>query len=441
MKILSITTNNSAGGASKACFRLHSGLLNADVDADLLMLEQPNHDIKRGHNFYNFYLQQQSNIYQSNTFIKKLNSKLLYRLGLNKEAQFDKKRKFENKLLAQKSKHLEVFTFSHSLYRIQDHPLYKEADIIHLHWVANNFLDYKSFFPHNKKPVVWTLHDMNPFTGGCHYAEDCEGFMQACTNCPQLQNTDDPSYSNKELISKLDSLSGILNVTIVSPSQWLLNLSKRSKLFGKFSHIHIPYGIDSNNFQPREKIYSRKILGIPEDSPVILFAALSIESKRKGYSLLLEAFQRLQLKDKVTLCAVGIKNNSTTFINTDFYELGSFSDERLMSIAYSAADIFVIPSLEDNLPNTVIESLLCGTPVIGFPTGGIKEMIEDEKNGYLCKDISVPALAEKLNKFLTGSYIFDRDKIRKDAVEKYDSTVQTKRYIKLYKELLEEDKN
>ena len=164
-----------------------------------------------------------------------------------------------------------------------------------------------------------------------------------------------------------------------------------------------------------------------------------IRNKRKGYDYLIEALQKLKLQEKVTLCAVGTKRVEEK-TNLAFFELGTFIDERMMSIAYSAADVFIIPSLEDNLPNTVIESLLCGTPVIGFPTGGIKEMIEHGKNGYLCDEISVNALADRLNLFLENPQALqERDGIRSEAVKKYDTAVQAKQYLYLYKELLERE--
>lgn len=436
MKILFINTNNSAGGASKACFRLHEHLLDLNIESNLLMLEQPNSNICNAYSYYEFYLNEQRKKFLNTSLFKKLNNKLLYQLGKGEEANFNKRRTTENKLLAQKPKHLEVFTFSSSLYNIQDHPLYQEADIIHLHWVSNNYLDYQSFFTNNTKPVVWTLHDMNPFTGGCHYSEGCKGYINNCSNCPQLQGTENPYYASKELGIKLKALEKYNKLIIASPSTWLLDRSCESKLFSRYPHIHVPYGIDSNIFQTRDKYFSRKLLNIPVNKKVILFVAHNIHSIRKGYDYLLKSLQMLDFKDEVALCAIGMKNYQISN-NKIFYELGSISDERMMSAAYSAADVFVIPSLEDNLPNTVIESLLCGTPVIGFPTGGIIEMIQDGENGYLCEEISVAALSNKINKFLANPFAFNPDEIRNAAVEKYDSSVQAKRYIKVYQQLLQ----
>jgi glycosyltransferase involved in cell wall biosynthesis len=159
-----------------------------------------------------------------------------------------------------------------------------------------------------------------------------------------------------------------------------------------------------------------------------------VASKRKGYHLLLEAVERLNLRDRVTLCAVGSRSGTGT--SDGIVELGQFSDDRLMSIAYSAADAFVIPSLEDNLPNAVIESLLCGVPVIGFPVGGIVDMVQHGVNGFLCREATTRGLVEQLERFTRGDFSFDRSRIRAKAVEAYDSSVQVRNYLHLYGQLL-----
>jgi glycosyltransferase involved in cell wall biosynthesis len=399
------------------------------------MLDQPDASISRAQSFYEYYVSKQQEESGNSHLIRRIQNKLAYQSGVSQEARYNKQRLFENRLLAQKARHLEVFTFSSSPYYIQEHPLYAKADIIHLHWVSDHYVDYQKFFANNTKPVVWTLHDMNAFTGGCHYSEGCTGYKSDCSNCPQLQGTENPDYAATELNVKRRALQKQTTLTIVSPSQWLLEKSEESKLFNKYPHLCIPYGISSSNFQPRDKYFSRELLNIPADKKVILFVAYSIHSVRKGYTYLIDALKKLYLEDNVALCAIGAKRTNGTG-KEKFYELGSFTDERLMSMAYSAADVFVIPSLEDNLPNTVIESLLCGTPVIGFPTGGIKEMIQDGENGYLCEEISVAALADKLQKFLDNPLLFSGEKIRKDAVEKYDASVQANKYITLYQQLL-----
>ncbi len=432
IKVLTLNTNNSAGGATKACLRLHQSLIDNGVEADLLMLEQPQ-NVARGHSFYEFYTQQEIAKRAKISVVKKICQKVLYELGRNEEAITNKRNAYEAKLIEQKRHGSETMHFAQSRYRIQEHPLYKEADIVHLHCMINNFLDYPSFFANATKPIVWTLHDMTPFTGGCVYSEGCEGFINDCSNCPQLQGTENPDYAAHALQVKRQALLNFKRMVIVSPSLWLLNLSKRSTLFNGFRHEHIPYGIDSEVFQPRDKAYSRALLGLPPDKPVLLFVSHHVHNQRKGYRHLLQAFENLNLREKVTLCAVGAKNADSN--NSGIIELASIADERLMSVVYSAADVFVIPSLEDNLPNTVIESLLCGTPVIGFPIGGVSEMIEYGKNGFLCEKVAVDALEKGIKDFFEAPDRFRRDVIREDALRKYDSTIQLQAYRRIYEGL------
>jgi glycosyltransferase involved in cell wall biosynthesis len=174
---------------------------------------------------------------------------------------------------------------------------------------------------------------------------------------------------------------------------------------------------------------------LPKDKKVVLFVAESINNNnRKGFVYLRRVFEELSDSD-VVLCAVGSKKASIKSLN-NLIELGPIHDEKMMSLAYSAADVFVIPSLMDNLPNTVIESLMCGTPVIGFPVGGIVEMVQNEINGYIALDISVKSLKDVLWKFLNDEVIFNSTEIRSKTIEKYDLMVQANQYINLYNNLL-----
>jgi glycosyltransferase involved in cell wall biosynthesis len=162
--------------------------------------------------------------------------------------------------------------------------------------------------------------------------------------------------------------------------------------------------LDSEIFAPRDKNYSREVLNIPKDKKVILFVADSIDNNRKGFIFLKRAIEQLS-DPNLVICAIGDKNNGLGVID-NVIELGTIYDERMMSIAYSAADLYVIPSLMDNLPNTVLESLMCGTPVVGFPVGGIHDMIQDGVNGFITEEISVDSLVKTLNKFLNNPSCF-----------------------------------
>ena len=427
MKILFVNTFDQ-GGAAKACLRLYEGLRSEQVNVSILLKIQTTH-IKNGS-------VADKKIPRPPCFREKLHAKSL-RLGrefkLTAPAKKPVDANFE--FLNQRPSSLEYFSFPKSNYDITDSPLYQEADIIHLHWVAD-FLDWETFFSKNTKPVVWTLHDQNPFLGGQHYDERYLGLNEQ--GFPSFRiKTDLEVSKEEELLSvKNKALKGIGNIWIVTPSQWLFNSSLNSNLFGRFNHKLIPNGIQTQIFKPTNREFCRDVFGLPNDKKVILFVADSLENSRKGYVYLKRALFELSedIFNGLVLCSIG--NKSELEDNNMVVELGQIQDERLMAMAYSAADLFVIPSLEDNLPNTMLESLCCGTPVLGFQTGGIVDAIVDGVNGLLCDEISVNSLVYGLKKFVSGEVVFDRDAISNSASERFALDKQTNAYIGLYKEIL-----
>ncbi|MBB05372.1 MAG: hypothetical protein CML03_07615 [Pseudooceanicola sp.] len=423
MKILIVNTFDK-GGAANACLRLYEDLLNENIAASLLLQNKKN-NIPNAHTL-NPNQKKQSVISKIQGKFRRVLKKLKL---LVKEPVSE-----DNAFLKSRSKGLEWFSFPTSNFDITNSPLYQEADIVNLHWVAG-FLDYESFFKKNKKPLIWTLHDMHPFTGGEHYEEkylgmDADGFPLKRAKTNYEKNV---SSKNQRLIIK--ALKKVQNLTIVAPSTWLATEAKKSDAFQNRKVYCIPYGLNSEIFKPHDRKYSRELLNLPKDKKVILFVADSISNNRKGFVYLKKAFEKLERND-VVLCAIGQSDNAFDTKN-NVLELGLIQDERIMSIAFSAADVFVIPSLMDNLPNTVLESLMCGTPVIGFPVGGILDMVAHGKNGLLAKEVSVDALLESLNIFLNNIEHFDRKVIRTEAIKKYDLKVQTKAYLTLFENILD----
>lgn len=421
MKILIVNTYD-IGGAANACLRLHEGLLKNGIDSNVLLRDQ-HKKILNTHKL-NAVKKKKSRTQRVwdkfSSILKTLN---IVKDKPSKNAVFIKDR----------ASTLELFSSPTSNYDITASDLYKEADIINLHWVAD-FLDYKSFFEKNTKLVIWTLHDMNPFTGGEHYEEQFLGIDNFGKPLPRQITVLEEKVFKKVLSFKIKLFKKVENLTIVAPSIWLVEEAKKSQTFNGKQVLHIPYGLNKDIFKPRDKNNSRDILKIPKDKKVILFVAESIDNNRKGFNYLKIAFEQLESED-VVLCAVGNKNEVLASIN-NVIELGMINDELLMSKVYSAADVFVIPSLMDNLPNTVLESLMCGTPVIGFPIGGIPDMIENGVNGLITKEISVSSLLETIKLFLTEDLIFDRNLIRKEAVKKYALEVQVNRYMELFNNVL-----
>jgi len=422
LKILIVNTYDR-GGAANSCKRLHLALLNQEVDSNVL------HKFKQN-NWPNssIFFQPSSN---PSTF-QKIKAKIERILIELKIYTHTPQKDVFLQFLKARPKGLELFSFPNSNSDIAESPVYKEADVINLHWVAN-FLDHQSFFKKNTKPVVWTLHDMNPFSGGDHYIEEYLGIDESGFPIRRKWSKEELRVVKENITIKKQVMSTVDNLTIVAPSEWLAQEARKSEVFKGKSVLCIPYGLNAEIYKPRDKNYSRDLLGIPKDKKVTLFVSDSISNNRKGFVFLKRAFEQL-VDANLILCAIGQKNSELESIN-NILELGPIYDERLMSIAYSAADVFVIPSLMDNLPNTVLESIMCGTPVIGFPVGGIPEMIIDGENGLLTKDISVSSLVETLSKFLDSPGMFDRKRIRENAIEKYDQKIQAERYISLFKKI------
>lgn len=416
MKILIVSTTD-IGGAANACLRLHEGLIKNGCDSDVLVS-------KKQRNIYRTHV-----LNPNYTIFQKLQLIFFKLLKFLRIYKFQSK---ENKFISSRSSNLEMFSYPNSNYDITKSDLYKKADVVNLHWVAN-FLDYKSFFQKNKKPVVWTLHDMNPFTGGDHYKELFDGIDAKGKPLKRTKTKKEIDESDAILEFKKKVVKRVKNLTIVVPSRWLQYEAANSDVFKGKKVIHIPYGIDGDIFDLKDKVHSREVFNIPENKKVILFVSESINNSRKGFALLEKAFEKLS-SDKILLCAIGNINISSDN-SENVVKLGPIYDERLMALAYSAADLFVIPSLMDNLPNTVLESIMCGTPVVGFEVGGIPDMIENGVNGYLADEISTDSLYAAIMKFLEFPNRFDRKKIRDEAREKYDLNIQAKRYKELFNKI------
>lgn len=415
MKILHINTMD-CGGAAKACLRLHQGLLLEGVSSKVL-LRYKTSQIHEGY------------LFTASNLVEILKVKLA---GLRRELNYFSKQERLEITLKEQRKGLECFSYPFAPTDITQSSLYKEADIVHLHWVAN-FLDWKSFFAKNHKPVVWTLHDQNPFLGIEHYAERFWGIDENGKPIPRKYTPQEIAEEKKMISFKKKILEKVNNLIIVAPSKWLMEESQKSEVLGKYPHYHIPYGFPTEIFKPYNKNFCREILGIPQGKKVILFVADSIDNQRKGFIFFKKALEKIENKE-VVLCAVGSKANAEN--KDDLIKLGRIQDERLMAMTYSAADVFVIPSLEDNLPNTMIESLLCGTPVVGFPVGGIVEVIENGKNGYICENIDANSLRKAIEKTINGSHLFLRDEISKEAAQKFNLHQQARSYMELYKKII-----
>jgi glycosyltransferase involved in cell wall biosynthesis len=404
MKVVHITTSIS-GGAGRAASRLHYSLLAAGLDSNILCMNAEEED---------------SNIYKHPA------NKITYLTKVRNKLGICRTQSYKHHIFHQKFFNPEygIFTFAKTDYRLHKHPLVKEADVVNLHWVAC-FLDYPSFFRNINKPVVWTLHDRNPFLGGFHHGLDVDKSDSAFTKLNEEQR-----------IIKRDSIHKKKDLYIVAPSRWMKEYSEKSEIFSHYTHLCIPNSIDTNIFTPRNKTFCRALFNAKPDSKLILFLCPSLNNKYKGFEVLLKSMQCMK-NPNYSFIAAG--QNEIRDENLPINFIGSINDDRLLSCAYSGADVCVNPTLEDNFPNTVLESLACGTPVIGSNVGGIPDMVREGITGMLFEPGNPKDLANKIEKFFLLPEEEKRrmsENCRRIAIEEYAPEVQAKAYKNLYEEIL-----
>jgi glycosyltransferase involved in cell wall biosynthesis len=395
------------GGAANAAIRIHLGLLDQNIDSKFISLDKKT--------AVPFSYKSTKRKTESNSLISRIKRKIIKSIP---QAQKNKS------MVAGLTGSFEIFTFPFSDYRVEEEDVVKSADIIHIHWISN-FINFPSFFKSINKPIVWTFHDMNPILGGFHYTGDVE---RNASNYGQLEN-----FFKQE---KQNIIKGIKNLSITTYSKWLIDYVLKEEAFNKRSISYILSGLDLGKFKPFDQSFSRDFFNIPRNKKVILFVCESITNYRKGFDILQEALNNKFDGQDTILVAVGANDSIKTDSMNVIY-IGKVLDDRLLSLLYSAADVFVIPSREEVLGLVALESMACGTPVIAFANGGLRDVVVTGVNGILVNEVNVDGLKNAIKDFCTGQYIFDRAKIRKFAEENLDIKIQAKKYIDVYKKALE----
>jgi len=312
-------------------------------------------------------------------------------------------------------------------------------DLLHLHWVSR-IIDYPSFFgslPANL-PLVWTLHDMQPLTGGCHHAHDCDRFQQACGNCPVLGRPGDHDLSHRDHGIKKAALAG-RTIHIVTPSRWLERLARTSSLLPpscNFQTIH--NGINLADFQPLEKRAARRQLGLPEDGLLIGYAAESLTNKPKGIEEFLQAISRLKPENRVTGLVFGKGEPPAGIATVPLINLGFLTIPAQIRLAYAAADIFTVPSHAETISQTAPEAFACGTPVVASDVGGIPEIVRHGETGLLARPQDSESLAAQLTVLAADAALRQRlAAAGRDLVcREFEVAGQTARYGELYAKAL-----
>jgi len=419
LKVVHLNTYDGNGGAGRACLRLNRALLDQNIDSKVIV-------------HYKF-----GNNPQIGTF-----NKTVVQKGIT-AATIILERILAKRIL--KPMKRTPFSFTWFGRSVLHHPDVQQADIIHLHWINHSFLNPSRLAELAKlnKPIVWTFHDSNAFTGGCHVRYSCDHYQRECGYCPLLRHSDANDYSHRIWQQKHDAY-GQLNFTVLAPSSWMLQSVLSSSLMKDRPVLQLPNTLETGIFRPKNKSSMREILGLPQDKFLFLTGFMpSRKDLHKGTSYLLESLEllkeRLGVKeDEVEVVVFGNRDAKSVPempFKTTF--LGTISDDEKLSACYAAADAFLIPSLEDNLPYTVMESLSCGTPVIAFTTGGIPDMVKHEQNGYLAEYRSAQSFADGMEWVLNHP---DRQQLQQNArkiiMDTFAEPVIAQKHIGVYRQVL-----
>ncbi len=408
--IIFVNTHQSNGGAARAAFRCFSGMRTIYPKTCFLSLFS---DLSAP---YLYGLKKNS-----------LAGKLASRLGVLDRLQLWKYAK------RQQSIYSPAFCANPCRIKLSTFT----AKLVHLHWVTSGMFELDEL-PELGVPIVWTLHDQWAFTGGCHYTNDCDRYTQQCGQCPALGSSDREDISNGLWLRKLDAYSKA-NIIVVAPSRWMSDLAKSSSLFANKRIEVIPNGLDTETFSPCDQSACRNAIGIGSNELVLLFGAHLVTDKRKGGDLLAAALRLINFSCVLLVFGEGeIETGGNP--NVTVRRLGIIEDDVSLAKMYCSADVFICPSRVDNLPNTVAEAMACGVPCIGFNVGGLPEMIDHKKNGWLAKPFDPEDLAIGIDWVVNHqNHKILRAAAREKALKEYSLLVMRDRYQKLYAELL--DKN
>jgi len=415
MKVILLNTSERTGGAAVAANRLMKALINNGIKAKTLVLNKQTDDknvisiqssfLKRKFALLNFFWERWI-IFIHNRFSRKN----LFRVSI-----------------------------ANTGFDLSKHPLVKEADIIHLHWVNQGFLSLSGLEKLLKmgKPVFWTMHDMWACTGICHHARECNNYQTHCHDCfyfnnPGRRDLSFQCFNEKKIIYQSRK------IIFITCSQWLKTNAEKSALLSGQKIFSIPNPIDTSLFKPMNKGFCRKKLNLPNDKKLILFGTVKISDERKGIHYLIKAVEFLSQQPEasnIELVIFGKTNSNLLDIFTlKVNYLNYLSNEEDIIALYNAVDVYVTPSLEENLPNTIMESMSCGTPCVGFNIGGIPEMIDHQQNGYVAEYMNAQDMANGIHWVLNKTdYSELSNNARKKAENGYSEEIVVKQYIDTYK--------
>lgn len=406
MKVLHIATMD-CGGAGIAASRIHHALLRMGVDSRMLVRFKRSND-------------ETIMVAEPNTGLKQASSAPLVR----KVKQVLRRRgrcltrveQYERQLNVLDRAYGVAYTLPVSNFDLSQHPLVQQADLIHLHWIEN-FIDYPTFFDRVNKPIVWTFHDENVAFGGFHYSDEAMRLKEPFSSMEQAFME----------IKRKALANGNHNIHMVALSRMMEQFYHQHSLFTSYPVEIIHNGIEPENFAVLDQNFCREALNLPEGRKVITFCATDINDTHKGLEVLIQSLMGVNDTHKISLLCIG----GGALPQADFPVVGTgpVANPRLLSIAYSAADLFVLPSSQEAFAQAPLEAMACGCPVVAFPCSGTEELINDG-NGVRCRNFTPEALSEGVKQALNCT--FDRQSIRNEVFARFNIDHIAHQYLDLY---------
>ena len=399
MKIVHISTADNSGGAARAAYRLHRGLRSAGHESRMMV-------------GWRFEASPEIHAVMGDQGRTKITRRAILALDRYLSLQYS------------------FLPWSRDFL---DHPFIQTADVIHLHNLHGGYFPYR-LLPKLSRiaPLVWSLHDMWAFTGHCAYSYDCERWKIGCGRCPILGEYPPIYMDTTRLHWRIkDRTYRNATMTVVTGSTWMAGMAKQSPLLNRFAIHTIPYGTDLEVFRPANKAQARKILRLPESANVIL--AFASSEDRKGWTYLLQALDRLGVEPRPWLLIAGDRRGR---IPAGFSgrRVGYVDCDDLLNLCYVAADIFVLPTLAENLPLSVLDALAAGTPSVVFDVGGVPDLIRHLETGYLVSERNAEGLAQAMEFLLMNREVRLRigENARRAAEQEYSMETYARRYLSLY---------